>query len=301
MPDRGNEERGRLEFDIDRSSLHRFGHEAMATVFEVFVYHEDHKYCSQAAHAAFCLVDGLEGHLSRFIENSDVSQINTLEAGRSLMVDVSTWRCLNDAKELYRLTGGVFDICFRSKRGGRPIKEFFSSPDDIILNDEISVSVRRGVDVDLGGIGKGFAVDAIAEEFNEWGLECFLIHGGKSSVRAGEAPEGARGWPVNIFMPARAQPLKRVYARNVCLGASGVEKGEHIFSPVSGKGVVGGKCAWSVAPCASMADGLSTAFMIMDSADIEKLCEAREGFGGFIAEHDRQGGVQAVSYGDWRF
>ena len=64
------------------SVVHRFSHEAMATVFEVRAVHADAGYARQAAHAGFELVDRLEQQLSRFVPNSDIARINSLSAGK---------------------------------------------------------------------------------------------------------------------------------------------------------------------------------------------------------------------------
>ena len=59
-------------------AAHIFSKEAMATIFEIFIFNEDEHYAAQAAWAAFDELDGIEQKLSRFIENSDVSEINNL-------------------------------------------------------------------------------------------------------------------------------------------------------------------------------------------------------------------------------
>ena len=66
--------------------MKRFSHEAMATIFELILIHEDEHYVGQAAVAAFEEVDRLEGELSRYIENSDISRINNLPANQPTML-----------------------------------------------------------------------------------------------------------------------------------------------------------------------------------------------------------------------
>ena len=89
--------------------VHRFSHEAMATVFEVLCVHADARYAAQAAQAAFELVDRLEQLLSRFLENSDVARVNHLAAGQGTPVGPWTMECLEIAWHLHGLTGGAFD------------------------------------------------------------------------------------------------------------------------------------------------------------------------------------------------
>ncbi|MFQ5628234.1 MAG: FAD:protein FMN transferase, partial [bacterium] len=89
---------------------HHFSHHAMATVFEIYIAAEDAKYAGQAALAAFNELDLLEQELSRFIESSDISRINSLLPGQSTRVGPNAFECLQICQELYTKTGGGFDI-----------------------------------------------------------------------------------------------------------------------------------------------------------------------------------------------
>ncbi len=110
------EERAGMALDEAAAGLdaHRFAHEAMATVFEVFCVHDDASYARQAAQATFDLVDRLELEQSRFIANSDVSRINALAAGQTTRVSPSTMECLEIAWRMHAVTGGAFDISIGS-------------------------------------------------------------------------------------------------------------------------------------------------------------------------------------------
>ncbi|MHC4541958.1 MAG: FAD:protein FMN transferase [Planctomycetota bacterium] len=129
------------------------------------------------------------------------------------------------------------------------------------------------VRVDLGGIGKGYAVDRVAELLGEWSIETALISGGYSSVLAMEAPPGMDGWPLTLSDPAdRKKILMRPRLRAGALSGSGVEKGGHIISPRTGRPVEDRRAAWAAAPNATTGDALSTAFMIMEPDEIEQYC-----------------------------
>ena len=127
----------------ERVNLHRFSHEAMNTVFEVHLANADPRYAAEAAQAAFALVDRLEGELSRFRPNSDITRINHLAAGESVRVGEAALECLVIARHLYDVTGGAFDIAIGT---GLPALEI----------DTEGFAVRAsadGIRVDLGGIG----------------------------------------------------------------------------------------------------------------------------------------------------
>src|SRR6476659_1357952 len=134
-----------IEQPRDLRDVRRFSHEAMATVYEVYAVHEDRQYAAQAAQAAFDLTDRLERELSRFLPNSDITRINQLAAGESTRVTPSTLECLVIARHMFELTAGAFDISIGT---GLPSLEL--DPDEFVVR-----SMTGGVQVDLGGIGKG--------------------------------------------------------------------------------------------------------------------------------------------------
>lgn len=252
----------------------RFSHAAMATVFEVHCVHPDARYAAQAAQAAFDRVDRLEQELSRFIENSDISRVNALGEGEATQVSPSTMECLEIAWHMRDVTGGAFDVSVGSGLGGLQL-----------VPEEFTVRANAGgVRLDLGGVGKGYAVDQMAAVLLEWEIPQALVHGGKSSVLALEAPPGQEGWPLTLSAPGSGGPvLARLLARRKAMSASGVRKRDHILDPRSGRPVRGRAAAWVAMPAgdggspAAVADALSTAFMIQPAEAIAALCAAHPG------------------------
>ncbi|MFZ2145876.1 MAG: FAD:protein FMN transferase [Sedimentisphaerales bacterium] len=270
--------------------LKRFCHEAMATTFEVIVVHEDARYARQAAAAAFDEVDRLEGELSRFIENSDISRINNLPVNQALRLGLDAFECLQLSCRIYAETNGAFDITigsllslWRNEDGTprMPLKEELNlarqhTGTGLLQLDEDEHTVRllaSPVQVDLGGIGKGYAVDRMAELLREWSIETVLISGGYSSVLALDAPTGTKGWPLTISNPDnRKQILARPCLQCRALSGSGLQKGRHIIDPRTAQPVKGKLAAWASASDAATADALSTAFMVMSPDEIRQYC-----------------------------
>jgi len=270
--------------------MKRFCHEAMATTFEVVVVHEDARYARQAAAAAFDEVDRLEGELSRFIENSDITRINNLPANQPLRLGLDAFECLQLSCRIYAETNGAFDITIGSLLGlwrnedGTP-----RTPSQEELNlarrhtgtgllqlDESEHTVQllaSPVQVDLGGIGKGYAVDRVAELLREWSIETTLISGGYSSVLALDAPADTKGWPLTLSNPDnRKEILARPSLQSRAISGSGLQKGQHIIDPRTTQPVKGKYAAWASAPDAATADALSTAFMVMGQDEIKQYC-----------------------------
>jgi thiamine biosynthesis lipoprotein len=187
----------------------------MATRFEIVIAESRPAYARQAAQAVFEEIDRLEGNLSRFLETSDVSRINALAGGDPVRVGIPAFECLRLARRMHAETGGVFDAaigplvrCWRTDAGKprTPTAEEIAKARALIgMNrvelDEKNFTVRlpaAGMCIDLGGIGKGYALDKGAEILREWDIEAALLSTGGSSVLALGAPPGKEGWPVSV-------------------------------------------------------------------------------------------------------
>lgn len=300
--------------------MKRFSHEAMATTFEILIVHEDQHYARQAATAAFNEVDRLEGELSRFLENSDIARINNLPARQNLQLGLDTFECLQASAKMFTETRGAFDVtvgtlvkCWRHEDGSPrtpPPQELdrarLLTGTHLLELDEREHTVRLSaspVQVDLGGIGKGYAVDKVAELLGEWSIETALISGGYSSVLALEAPPGTDGWPLTLSDPAdHTKILARPRLRAGALSGSGVQKGGHIISPRTGRPVEGRRAAWAVAPDATTGDALSTAFMIMEPDEIRQYCAEHSQVRAMVILREDDDGAQKdtiLHFGRW--
>ncbi len=294
----------RVERPRAPAGVRRFSHEAMATVFEVHVVHPDERYAAQAAQAAFALVDRLEGELSRFLPNSDVARINHLAAGESLRVSDSTLECLLIARHVFDLTAGAFDVSIGT---GLPLLE-------LDLDQSVVRATENGVLLDLGAIGKGYAVDLMAEVLEEWDVAVALVHGGFSSVLALDAPAGSDGWPLTLSDPGEpSRVLARPSVRQAAFGASGLRKGDHILDPRVGEPVRGRLATWVAVrrpqvpgpegvsgdmprvAAAAVADALATGFMILTLGEIEALCARSPGLEAWILPKPEDGSARNAS------
>mgnify|MGYP001566825819 CR=1 FL=1 len=257
----------------------RFQHTAMATVFEIRCSSPDERLARQAARAAFDVVDRLEQQLSRFVENSDISRINHLSAAESTIVGYDTMQCLQLARLIHAETGGAFDVSI-----GTGFENLVLVPAEFVV-----FAHADNVRLDLGAIGKGYAVDRVADTLEDWEVNQVLIDAGFSSVLALEPPSGCESWPLTLSEPGDTSVvLARIAARQRALGASGVRKGDHILNPRDHTPVRTRSAAWVSAPRhvladisrqagvegspTAVADALSTAFMINAVEDIAAYC-----------------------------
>ncbi|MFC1555916.1 FAD:protein FMN transferase [candidate division KSB1 bacterium] len=273
----------------------RYSHHAMATIFEVVVVHDDAGYAEQCVYEAFRELDRIEQDLSRFIENSDISRINTAGANFPVLVGLDAFECIEQCAELTKKTKGAFDItvgplfnCWKNadKTQRTPTERELTLARAIagiryvrIDREQFTVELEKNNMIfDLGGYGKGYAVDRMGEILREWDIHSALIHGGYSSVLALDPPPGEKGWLVTLSNPQdHTRNILNIYLNNRSVSGSGTRKGDHIINPRTGYPVHDKNAAWAVSQAAAVSDALSTAFMNMKPDEIELYCRENKG------------------------
>lgn len=264
------------------ASVHRSAHEAMGTVFEVIVGGQEADYAAQASQAVFREIERLETLFSRFNASSEIGQVNRLQPDESLAVSLETFECLRSAEEVRRETAGAFDVNYQRSAGYSDRKSYDLTAADagfrVRMHRPLLRRAPAGLDLDLGAIGKGYALDRAAIILAEWSVERFLIHGGTSTALAtGSAPglpPREAGWPLGVGGTWKKNEVpQRVLLHNRALSGSGTEvKGRHILDPRTGHRAEGHLAAWVSHPSAAVADALSTAFMAMSDKEVRRYC-----------------------------
>ena len=256
-------------------AVRQFEHEAMACTFGLTLVEPDGAYAACAARAAWNEVDRLELELSRFAVHSDIARVPSLRAGEELPLGAEVYECLELAAVVCQQTGGAFDVTARTGGDGQPGAVRGAGP-LLELDPARHVIVARAANVqlDLGGIGKGYALDRLAELLCEWRIEAGLIHAGQSTVVAWGEGRGGAGWQVEVRDPAGIREAwGTVHLRGRALSGSGqLLHGNHIVDPRTGIPACGTSAAWALAPTGARADALSTAFMVMAPKDVESYC-----------------------------
>jgi len=264
-------------------NVHTFSHEAMATTYRIHVADQEANYARQAAAAAFRELDRIENDLSRFIESSDIARINRLPEGGSTVIGETTLACLTLAAHLSDLTGGTFDPAYASTR---PPAAPGEDPPLYALDaaHHLLTSLCPRLHLDLGAIGKGYALDVMADVLREWDVSAACLDSGGSTVLALDAPAGAPGWPVGVG----EEPGRRRFqlAARALAGSGLAVQGEHLRDPRTGGAAQRRNRVWAFAPGGAMADALSTAFFVMDDAGIVACCARQPDLGAAIADED---------------
>ncbi|HKZ33139.1 MAG TPA: FAD:protein FMN transferase [Vicinamibacteria bacterium] len=269
---------------------------AMACRFEVTLASEDAHHVG-AARMALDEVDTIESVLTWFRDTSELSRVNREAAAGPVSVDPFLFGLLALCRDLHALTGGAFDPAstalsrawgFLDRRPRRPtdaaIAEARSrSGMDKVLLDAAHRSVRfttQGVEISFGAVGKGWALDRIAASLVGRGVRRALVSAGGSSQRA---------WGAEAFelaLEPRREEIAKLFLRDAALAtsASGEQHFEaegrrygHVLDPRTGWPAEGVRSASVVASDASVADALSTAFLVAGPALAEAVCAARPG------------------------
>jgi thiamine biosynthesis lipoprotein len=317
--------------------LEQYSKNAMACEFELLFNMHQYQQSGVAAMEACQLIDDLEDQLTIYRDHSEISQINRNAVQHDVRVEPRLFELLKLATEIYEQTGRAFDIT------SGPLSSIWGFdrrvgvlPDEILIDealktvgtqwlklDDADGSIRflkHGLSINLGGIGKGHALDRAAELIEAKGVEDFVIHGGQSSVLSrgssvisddhdavvssadagGKAPDPSinteTGWSIGLSHPTLpAVRLAEVVLRNQALGTSGTgrqgfyhqgKRYGHIIDPRTGWPASHFLSTTVISPSAALSDALATAFFVMSLEEVAAYCESRPSVSAICVTHD---------------
>jgi thiamine biosynthesis lipoprotein len=291
-------------------ALLRLSRRAMATTFELALPFATPN-AWDMGEVVFDLLDALEAQMTVYRDTSEVANINCTAPVAPVVVEPRLFELLETAARITAETDGAFDVT-----AGALVKAwgFFKGPRGVPSETERATALERvgmkwvelvakrrsvrflrpGLEINLGSIGKGYALDRMAEALRDgWKITTALLHGGHSSVYAMGSPAGdGRGWSVGVTHPW--QPHRRLAVlrlRDRALGTSAAtfrhleyngRKLGHILDPRTGWSAEAMASASVLAPTAAEADALATAFFILGIEKTLAYCEKHPEIGAVL-------------------
>jgi FAD:protein FMN transferase len=274
---------------------------AMACRFDVTLSSDDAGHVPEAR-AALDEADRIEAVLTVFRDFSVIADVNRRAAIEDVTVDEALFSLLARCRELHADTDGAFDATstplsrcwgFMRRDGRLPTDAEIECARASVGMEHVRLDCERrsvrfavkGLELNFGAIGKGYALDCMAALMRERGAHRALLSAGRSSVLA--MGGRGRGWQIDLRPRLASRCLARLWIRDGGVGTSGT--GEqffevngtrygHVIDPRSGSPAAAGVLAASViAGDAASADALSTAFLIGGRDLTERYCAAHPG------------------------
>lgn len=278
-----------------QSTEHEFVERHMGCTARVVLHEADEERARELAHAAFAVIARADELLSDYRSDSLASSISA-HAGDATWIDVpeDVAELLERSRELSEHTQGAFDVTIgpltKLWREARRVKALPAA--DLVARTRELVDVRdlhvelapprarlarNGMALDFGGIGKGWAADAALETLRELGCASALVQI-EGDIALGDAPPGRRGWIVGAEGGARLLELARCGVstsgdESQHLDAGGARR-SHIVDPRTGQATTSSVRVTLVAPDATTADALATAFSVLGAERARPLAES---------------------------
>ena len=258
----------------------------MGTVFEIAAYAESPEKASAAIDKALQEIVRMDDLMSNYKPESALSRLNRSAHFHTQKVPPDLYRVIEQAVQFSRLSGGKFDITVAplvnlwkaALSGGsmpslsqRQQAEECVGYEKIELTPPDQITFRSScMQLDLGAIGKGYAVDRAGEMLHSSGIRNALINSGGSTILAMGSPPGQAGWLVHLRDPShkmnphvmlKDQSVSTSEQTEVSLLAP--ESAGHIIDPTTGRPVDSQFAVSVITPSGTPSDGLSTTLLLL--------------------------------------
>ncbi len=277
-------------------------HDAMGTTFEVVAYGPDANHLAAVVNEVFEEIDRLEQQMSKYRRDSEISHINRNASRHGIVVEPKLFALIQNSLRASRETRGAFDITvgplmkswgfFRQEGrvpGESEIAQVLKSTG--YQHVKLDVPARtvwfdvKDVELDLGAIAKGYAIDRAAEILRSFGVTSALLSSGMSSIYALGSPPGERAWEIHLRDPFDAEKAAdTILLKNCSVSTSGNyvrffrlngKIYSHIINPVTGWPAEGMLSTAVLSPETTESEALSTAFYVMGPERGSQILAAR--------------------------
>jgi FAD:protein FMN transferase len=261
----------------------------MGTVYEIAVYDDQPARASQAIDKAFTEIARLDAILSNFKPDSDLSRLNRNAHHHAEQVPADLYRVIEESVRYSKVSGGKFDITVApfvdlwkaALRGERlPTEAEQQKLRACVGYEKIELIPPDRVEfhspctrIDVGSIGKGYAVDRAVEILRANGIVNALVDAGQSTIYGMGAPPGKSAWEVHLRDPSnRVDPQVMLSDNSVSTSEQtpasllGIESAGHIIDPENGKPLETKYALSIVAKTGTASDALSTTLLLVGPA-----------------------------------
>lgn len=290
----------------------------MWTKFEIVAYGTDRARLAEAAEGAFEEIERLDRQLSHYSESSELTYINRNAARSEVIVEKELFELLRLSLDYSRTSGGAFDITvgplmkawgFFKGQGRLPTSDELKSAMAAVGYKHVRLDAqartirfdREGVELDLGGIAKGYAVDRAAEILRASGVSSALITSGTSSICAIGKPPNQSGWQVDVSDPFdRSRRVETMTLNDQSVSTSGCNEKTfelggktycHIMDPRTGLPVDGVVSATVITPRGVDAEAFSKIVMVLGVEKTKELLKTRRDVRAILFHRLRDGSV----------
>ncbi|MFM2170139.1 MAG: hypothetical protein RI957_368 [Verrucomicrobiota bacterium] len=275
---------------------HEFERPLMGTLFRIQTYAPSRKVAEKAVEAAFAEAEAINAVASDYIADSELLDLSKKPAGIPIVVSSRLFALIEQAKVMAELTDGAFDPTLgpltklwreSRRRQQLPSEEVLqlarrSSGHQLLSCDRTTSTITwqvSGMRLDLGGIAKGQAADAMLAVFFQHNLPSTSITAG-GDVCLGAPPPGQKGWTVGVRTFDRNKDCETLVLSHCAVSTSGdlqqaIEingtRYAHIIDPNTGLGLTRNVAATVIAPTAAKSDALATACCVLSQEKARKL------------------------------
>lgn len=261
----------------------------MGALYAIVGYGDDAARLTSVLEEALDEVDRIDRLMSHYKRDSPLSRLNRDAAHGPVSVEPELFDFIAEALRYSRESNGAFDITVGPlmKAWGFFLDDGRVPPDAEL--DRLSARIgyrhvvlnrrqrtirfdRPGVELDLGGIAKGYAVDRVGDLLRRRGIAAALINAGGSTLYGLGAPPGREGWDVSIQDPIDARKVALTTVLNdraLSISGSAEQSFEaggvrysHIMDPRTGRPVQGVLSVAVLATTGTAGDALDNAFFV---------------------------------------
>ncbi|HXG46212.1 MAG TPA: FAD:protein FMN transferase [Methylomirabilota bacterium] len=301
---------------------------AMATRFEIVLHGGDPAALRAAGEEALDEIERLEARLSLYRPTSEIAHVNARAAVAPVRVSPEVFGLVERAQRLWSETEGAFDITvgplmrcwgFMGGNGRMPEPAALAEARSRVGMHWVELDSQRftirfhrdGVMLDLGAIGKGYAIDVAAGILREAGVQSAFLHGGTSTIYALGKPPDREAWKAAVERPpvdpaGEPELLAVVPLCDEALSVSAVwgkafqtanKTFGHVIDPRTGEPTQAAMLAAVALPDATDTDALSTALLTAGPGGVEAMTRSRPGMRSVVLFPGAEGGLRRIAHG----